>query len=75
MCKTEHGFSGGLRIMSMAKADQRHKRPGDYGDPLLNTRAPEALIALVRAKAAERKLSVSALIREALARHIGSEAA
>ena len=67
-----------LGTMSMAtelRADQRRKRPGDYGDPLLNTRAPASLIELVRAKAAERKVSVSALIREALARHVGSEAA
>jgi len=57
-------------------AGEPRKRPNGSGrDPLLNARAPAPLIELVRAKAAERKLSVSALVREALARHVGSEAA
>lgn len=63
--------------MSMAmelKTGAARKRPGGY-DPILNTRAPAPLIDLVRAKAAERRVSVSALIREALVKHLGSEAA
>jgi hypothetical protein len=54
------------------KSDAARKRPDRY-DPILNTRAPAAFIALVRAKAAERKITMSAIIREALARHVGEE--
>jgi hypothetical protein len=63
-----------MSIATELKAGASRKRPDGY-DPILNTRAPAPLIALVRAKAAERQVSVSALIREALARHVGSETA
>jgi hypothetical protein len=51
------------------------KKAGEGRDPLIHTRAPAPLIALVYAKAAERKVAASVIIREALARHVASEAA
>lgn len=56
-------------------ADDPRERRGCKRDPILNTRAPAPLIELVRAKARARKVTVSEIIREALARHVGSEAA
>ena len=40
-------------------------------DPLLFARAPAPLIELIRAKASERKVAVSVVIREALAQYVG----
>jgi hypothetical protein len=59
-----------LGIMNMAMelaADAPRKRPNGSGrDPILGVRAPPQLIELIRARAAERKVGVSALIRETL---------
>jgi hypothetical protein len=61
--------------MNMATETPRKKKAGEGRDPILAARAPAPLIALVHAKAAERKVGVSALIREALGRHVGTEEA
>jgi hypothetical protein len=61
--------------MATELTSKPRKKAGEGPDPLLLTRASPALIAQVRARAAARKVSVSALIREALARHLESEAA
>jgi hypothetical protein len=64
--------------MSMATelaVERPRKKAGEGRDPLIFTRAPAPLIGLVRSTAAQRKVSVSALIREALIRHLGSDAA
>lgn len=42
-------------------------------DPLTACRAPAPVLDLVRAKAAERNVSVSAIIREALVRYVGND--
>ena len=51
------------------------RKPSDGYNPVLNTRAPAPLIDLIRAKAIERKVTMSAIIREALVRHVESDAA
>jgi hypothetical protein len=53
----------------------RKKAAGEGRDPLLHTRAPAPLVELVYAKAAERKVRVSVIIREALARYVEGERA
>jgi hypothetical protein len=52
-------------------ATKPRKKAGEGRDPTLITRAPPPLIALTRAKAAERKVAVSVVIREALVRYFG----
>jgi Ribbon-helix-helix protein, copG family len=49
------------------------KKQGEGRDPLLHTRAPAPLVALVQAKAAARKVAISAIVREALAQYVGEE--
>jgi hypothetical protein len=61
--------------MSMATETPRKKKAGEGRDPILAARAPAPLIALVHAKAAERKVGVSVIVREALVRHVGDKAA
>jgi hypothetical protein len=46
------------------------KKQGEGRDPLLHTRAPAPLVALVHAKAAERKVAINAIVREALAQYV-----
>ena len=48
------------------------RKPQGGRHPFLNTRVPAQLIDSVLAKAVERKVTVSAFVREALARHVES---
>jgi hypothetical protein len=61
--------------MSMTAETRPRKKAGEGRDPLLATRAPAPLVELVYAKAVERKVRVSVIIREALAKHVGGVAA
>jgi Ribbon-helix-helix protein, copG family len=61
-------------LAEINEAISRRKRPGEGRDPLLNIRAPKPLIAIVRERAGERRISMSALVREALERHVGHAA-
>jgi hypothetical protein len=53
----------------------RRKKAGEGADPLILARAPATLIALTTAKARERRVSVSEIIRQALARYVAEDAA
>jgi hypothetical protein len=62
--------------LAEAREPRRRKKPGEGGrDPLILARAPPSLIALTVAKARERRLSVSEVIRQALERYIVEDAA
>jgi hypothetical protein len=51
--------------------ERPRKKQGEGRDPLLHARAPAPLIALVRVKARERRVSVSEIIRDALRAYAG----
>jgi hypothetical protein len=64
----------------MANSTEAHKpasrkKRGEGRDPLIISRAPAILIALTAAKARERRVSVSEVIRQALARYVEEDAA
>jgi hypothetical protein len=64
----------------MTNATEAHKpaprkKRGEGRDPLIISRAPATLIALATAAARERRVSVSEVIRQALARYVADDAA
>jgi Ribbon-helix-helix protein, copG family len=64
------------RIRDMSIMELRIERPrrakGEGHDPVLHTRAPAPLVELIQAKAVQRNVGVSVIIREALARYVAS---
>jgi hypothetical protein len=51
--------------------EKRRRRPnGTPHDPLLAARAPASIAAFVHAKAAQRKVAISTIVREALAQYV-----
>jgi hypothetical protein len=51
--------------------ERPRKKWGEGADPVLHTRAPASHVELIQAKAAERNIGVSVIIREALRQYVG----
>ena len=52
----------------------RKRKPYGQGrDPLAFSRVPATVFELIRAKAAERQTTTSAIVRDALVRYVGAE--
>jgi hypothetical protein len=59
-----------------AEGTPRKRKPwGSGADPSLTTRAPVSVLEVVRAKAAQRNVSVGSIVREALIRYVEGERA